>query len=61
MMKVLRSLLLKICSISFIPLGCSLAGDRSREFGSAAGQSDLMGNSFALFSNQVMQSTYCPV
>lgn len=58
--KVLRSLLLKIYTISFIPLGYIFAGDRSREFGSAMDQSDQMGNSHALFSNRVMQSTYCP-
>ena len=33
----------EICSISFIPLGCILAGGMSREFGSATDQSDLMG------------------
>lgn len=33
----------EICSISFIPLGCILAGGMSREFGSAMDQSDLMG------------------
>lgn len=59
--KVLRSLFLKICSISFIPLGYIFAGDRSREFDSVMDQSGLMGNSLALFSNKVMKSTYCPV
>lgn len=58
--KVLRSLVLKICTISFIPLGYIFAGGRSREFGSVMDQSDLMGKSRALFSNQVMRSTYCP-